>query len=73
MAWFHYYSLDGREWGTYPILTFSDAPEMDTRPSRRWVQVALEMRLNIDEGRENCLLVLFVGRKDHSASQPTIR
>jgi hypothetical protein len=28
-------------------------------------QVTLEMRLNIDEGSENCLLVLFVGRKDH--------
>ena len=31
-------------------------------------QVTLEMRLDMDESRENCLLVLFVGRKNHSAS-----
>src|SRR4026207_864572 len=36
-------------------------------------QVTLEMRLNMNESRENCLLVLFVGRKNPSASQPNIR
>ncbi len=34
------------------------------------VQLTLEMGLNVDERRENCLLVLFVVGENHSASQP---
>ena len=33
--------ITSADWGTYPILTFSDAPEMDARTSRRRVRGSL--------------------------------
>ena len=33
--------ITSADWGMYPILTFSDAPKMDARTSRRWVRVSL--------------------------------
>ena len=33
--------ITSADWRTYPILTFSDAPEMDARTSRRWVRASL--------------------------------